>query len=246
MPLGGCVGVEAVAGIFGGGGAGDVRVVQRSHDLDGRSLAVVAAVDPETKRRHPGLGPALEALLALRFARHVEGAAVVPPEEVTGWQREHAYWETAPPGRVAEGLGVDRVVRVEVSEFRTRQEGNAWVLEGVLNAAVQVYEAEGTAGAAGLGDPDRPVFLERVTVRFPEDSPVGLATLGDSGDPGPGGAATQSGPDEAAVKKNLLAAWLRRVGPIFYDQKEAQKRDRRRERERADAGPPSRSAEGAA
>ena len=261
--LGGCVAVEAVAGALGGGPAEEAPVQMRYAGLEGRTVAVVASLDPALARRHPDLGPALAGLLADRFARHVPGALVLPPEEALAWQQAHPFWESVPPSRVTAGLGVQRLVRVEVAAWRTTQAGNAAVLEGRLDAAVQVYEAAPTpapgsgsnapgsdasgggasgggtsgggtsgGGASGGGtsggDPDRPVFLERVSVRFPEDSELGLPTLGDSGDPGPNGVATPSGPDQVAVGRRLLLSWVRRAGPLFYDQQEARERDRRR------------------
>ena len=227
--------VEALAGAFGTGPGEEAPVEMKYAGLEGRRVAVVASLDPALARRNPDLGPALAALLADRFARHVPGARVLPPEEVAAWQRTHPWWESVPAGRVTAGLGVERLVRVEVSTWRTTQGGNANVLEGQLDTAVQVYEDDAAAppGGQGVGDPDRPVFLERVSVRFPEDSEMGLPTLGDSGDPGPEGIATPGGPDRAGVGRQLLATWIRRAGPLFYDQEEAEERDRERAQQRA-------------
>ena len=230
--LSGCVAIEAVAGVFGGAEPEEAPVEMRYPGLQGRRVAVVAALDPALARRFPDLGPALEALLADRFARHVAGAQVVPPADVADWRRHNPYWETVPPGRVTDKLAVERLVRVEVADFRTRQAGNANILEGLLDTAVQVYEAVPPGEARPGIDPDRPVFAGRVSVRFPEDSELGIPRLGDSGDPGPGGIATPGGPDESAVARQLLATWIRRTGPLFYDQEEARKRDERRAKER--------------
>ncbi len=228
--LPGCVLVEAIAGAFGGGEDAEAPVVQRYFGLDGKRVAVVAAIDPQLAREQPELGAALEALLADRFARHVPAAGVLPPAEVAAWRLKHPWWESVPPGRVTDGLGVERLVRVEVSAFRTNRSGNANILDGLLDTAVQVYEG----GSGSAPDPDRPVFLDRVRVSFPEDSELGIPVLGDSGDPGPNGIATPGGPDVSAVVRQLLATWIRRTGPLFYDQDEARERDERRAKERAD------------
>ena len=233
--LPGCVLAEAIAGALGGGEDAEAPVVQRYFGLDGKRVGVVAAIDPRLAREQPELGAALETLLADRFARHVPAAGVLPPAEVAAWRLKHPWWESVPPGRVTDGLGVERLVRVEVSAFRTNRSGNANVLDGLLDTAVQVYELDGRAGPAGAADPDRPVFLDRVRVSFPDDSELGIPVLGDSGDPGPNGIATPGGPDAAAVVQQLLATWIRRAGPLFYDQDEARKRDERRAKERADA-----------
>lgn len=233
----GCVAIEAVAGIFGPRPNNGPVVEMRYAGLENQRVAVVASIDPALARQQPELGLALEALLADRLARHVPGIGVLPPEQTRDWLTANPWWETIPPGGVTRGLGVQRLVRIEVAGFRTRQNGNAAVLEGSLDTALQVYALPGTGGDAigsfGNGDPDRPVFADRVVVRHPDDSELGIPNVQPSSDPGFEGVSTPSGPDEAAIARTLLASWIRRAGPIFYDQEAAQERDRERAKEKA-------------
>ena len=157
MPLGGC----AIASLIGA--MAQEHEYQKLLDmppqydgLENKRVAVLVDADLSTQYQHPLLVDKVTGGVTMRLARDVPGAKLVPPNIVVQWQYNTPQWNAMPMGQVAETLQVDRIVYIEIFEFRLNPPGNSYLWEGVCQATVGVIERDGIA-------PDS--FVETMTVR---------------------------------------------------------------------------------
>jgi len=124
---------------------------------------------------------------------HIEGDAV------TDYLANTPQWVAWPRSRLADELGeegVDRVVLIEVNEFRTNEPGNEYLWNGVAWATVSVIER----GADGS---DAEAFRKEIRVTFPDASGYGPEEISKQG-----------------VASTLLKRLVDRVGWLFYEHDE--------------------------
>jgi len=161
-------------------------------DLEGRTIAVVVDTDLATRHQFPTLVPSLSQGIALQLQKHVEGTRFVHPQDVQKWQYRTPQWNALPPGEIAEQLGVERVVYIDVYEFRLNPPGNSWQWEGVAAANVGVVEQDGI-----LTD----VFADeyQVSATFPNVSYV-----------------TREAATAGQISYGLLDTFIDRIAYLFY------------------------------
>lgn len=170
-----------------------VEVLPQYSDLENRSIAVVVDADLATLYEYPDLVAAVTEGVAGRIQRDVPGARVVHPRAVLTWQFSTPQWNALPYGQLAEALEVERVVFIDIFEYRLNPPGNRWEWEGVCAANVGIIERDGFA-------PD--TFAETFTVvgRFPS-----LRVL------------TREEADERAIETALLAEFIKETSWLFHE-----------------------------
>lgn len=97
-----------------------------------------------------------------------------PPASYVRYMRDHPQMSSQPISDIAPRLGVQRLIYIEVHEFRTRSQLTVELFRGEANASLQIVEVD----AAGAG---KVAFSEDdLHVVFPRSSPVeGEFGLGD-------------------------------------------------------------------
>lgn len=175
------------------GGERDVRIPARYLGLANKRVAVLVAAHEYILFQNPQADRAVCQELTTRIAANVQGVSVMDPDQIIEFQRKNPHWTTIPHGRLVKSLDVDRIVMVDLSEYRTNEPGNAYVWKGVLEAKVGVLEAESD-------DPDVLVFREHISVQYPENSNVGLVNT-----------------NEPTIEMGMLRTFGRDGGGLFYD-----------------------------
>jgi hypothetical protein len=175
-----------------------VPVEAQYTQLGQRRVAVLVSADDQTLFRFPRSTFRIAEAVSRGIATHVEGATVSLPGEVDQFQRNNPYWITTRPGRLIDQLGVDRLVVIDLSEYRTNDPGNANVWRGVIEGVVSVYQADGE-------DPDNRSFEQTVRAEYPRDSQFGK--IKDH--------ATQE-----SIEAATLSLFALRAGGLFYDYEE--------------------------
>lgn len=164
--------------------------------LIGQKVAVLVQTSETTQFRFPESKRAVTNAMTRSIAQNVEGVTVVPADTALAYQKQNPYWPAVPPSRLLDGLGVDRLIVVDVEEYRTQEPGNQYLWRGVIDALVAVYEAEAP-------DPDDKSFEQRVRAEWPEGTTVGL-TEGD----------------DATIQTAALAKFTTRGAGLFFDYEE--------------------------
>jgi hypothetical protein len=129
--------------------------------LTGKSFAVIVAADRILMAEHPRLQSEVTTIVSMRLREHSGATGFVPPESLMKFQVDTPRWKAMSAKDLAEELGVERLVYVELTDFRLREAGNAYLWSGRASANVSVLEADGSID-------DEFIFRKSVAVDFPD------------------------------------------------------------------------------
>lgn len=179
--------------------------VLAEYDLSGKSVAVVVDADMVTLYEFPDLVAHISSGVAARIQNNVDEVRVLDPRVVLSWQYNTPQWSALPYGDVAEELNVDRVVYINIYEYRLHPPGNRWEWEGVCAADVGIIER-------GSFAPDS--FADQFTVvgRFPTIRGVG-----------------RDAANAEQIEVGVLAEFIKRTAWLFHDHLEPKYPDKYRE-----------------
>jgi len=170
-----------------------IEVLAEYEGLENRTVAVVVHADAATLYEFPSVAQTVASNVAFRLQTNVRGISILPPASVATWQYQTPAWSTLPYGQIADELNVDRVVLIDLYEYRLNPPGNMYLWEGVAAANVGVIERNGL-------DPDSFAMTFDVRERFPKKEGIGResATAGD-------------------IQTGLLTKFVQRCAYLFYD-----------------------------
>jgi hypothetical protein len=163
----------AVAGCTTGGAKPmNVREVGAQYGgLIDQRVAVVVHAASEALEIDPHLPFKIAARTSARLQQMVPGVQVTSVEDVAAWMKEHggaSYTNQA----ALEALDVDRLVVIDVAEYRLHPEGDETVWFGVCEADIGVLERETAAAGVYAASytmrseyPEQPAPKERATPR---------------------------------------------------------------------------------
>ncbi len=140
------------------------KTVKAEYDgLREKSYGVIVTGDRVLQGSYPTLLPRLQARITDRLADpNLTGVkGVVPPVLMLEFQLTNSTWSTWNYEKVANELGVERLIIVEMYEYRLNEPGNSYTWEGVATARVNVVEADGPM-------PTEFSFTKDVSVRYPD------------------------------------------------------------------------------
>lgn len=162
--LGGCTAVGFVGAMIEEKRRHSTRPIDAEYEgLRGKTFAIVVSADRSVQAEHPGLVPRLATQITDRLSSDEVGAlGVVPAARVLQYQYENPRWAALAPIELARTFGVERLVMVEVQEYRLNDPGNQYLWEGVAAAQVSVLEADAPF-------PDEYAYQQARRVDFPDD-----------------------------------------------------------------------------
>jgi hypothetical protein len=160
--------------------------------IDGHSYAVIIALDRVVEADNPGITTRLTQLIDQSLRANTQATAHIPSGRLLSTLYADPSWKALPRGELGEKLGVERLVVVEVVEYRLHEPGNRYTWDGVASGIVEVYEVDGPL-------PDDPMFERPIAVAFPDRS----------------GLLEEEIP-EAAVTSELSRRFAERISWLFY------------------------------
>jgi hypothetical protein len=201
--LPGCV----IAGLASAIGANiekekEVEVLAKYRGLENRSVAVLAHTMMGTAYEFPTAIPNIVGNVANNIQQRVQGSRVLDPRHTVAWMHQHPGWPTMPLADLTNELDVDRVVVIDVYEYRLNPEGNAFLWDGVAAANVGVAERDGI-------DPDSYAEELQVISKFPDMEGIGREAAG-----------------AREVELGLQKTFVDEVAYLFYDHIEKKYPDR--------------------
>lgn len=175
IAAGGC---QTIGAVFGGMAANNEKssikdVTPRYDGLRGKSFAVVVAADRVIQADYPSVVGDLTLTISRRLAdakNDVGASGYVPGDKVLGYQYNNPRWVAMTPEELARGLGVQRLVFIDLQEYRLNDPGNQYLWAGVAAGTVRVVEADGKT-------PGVFIFQEPVRVQFPDKDGYGPGQL---------------------------------------------------------------------
>jgi len=169
-----------------------IEVLPQYDGLSGKTVGVIVDADMATLYEFPDLVTKITSGVTLRIARDVPDVQLISPDAVIGWQWRTPQWNALPYGEMAHSLNVDRVVLIDLYEYRLHPPGNRWLWEGACAANVSIIERDGF-------DPD--VFADTFNVvsNFPTIKGV-----------------DRSAAAPAQIETGLLADFIKRTAWLFH------------------------------
>jgi hypothetical protein len=164
-------------------------------DLTNRSVAVVVSMSDYAQFNHPEAKQAITDEMVRRIKANVPGVTVTSPSEVLQWQQDNPYWATRPPSMLINQLKVERLILVEIGEYRTHEPGDKHVLRGVISASINIVEAE-------ADDPDNFGASFSKNTMYPEPNESKIGRVGD---------------DEAVIEVRTQIRFCESAAGLFYD-----------------------------
>ncbi len=197
LMTGGC----AIATLIGGMARsaerfGDHEVLAEYTGLQGKAFAAVCTADRVIEASEPGLSARITQRVNDRLMINAGASHGIPSRDLLGVLYNKPQWNAMPPGEVAELLGVQRLVWIEITHYRLSEPGNRHVWDGLCQGTVTVYSTES-------GIPDEPVYEQIIQVRFP-DSPGYI----------------EADIPAAAIATELANRFVNRAAWLFYDHRE--------------------------
>lgn len=170
------VGVLLLVGCETPGARKPIDVEASYLGLNNRSVAVLVSTSDHIDFKHPDARRLITEEIARRIMINVPGVKVTDPTQIIAWQAkdENRYWAARPPSAMVRHFAVDRLVLVEIGEYRTHDPGDKYVLRGIVSATVNIYEAE-------TGNPDNPsaMFPKNVMYPGPKESKIGRVGISE-------------------------------------------------------------------
>lgn len=175
------------------------QVKAQYEGLSGKTFAVIVVSDRGIEADFPGVTAEITARINDRLsdpANAVGATGHIESKALLRYLFNHPDASTKPGGKLAEELGVDRIVRVDLFEFRINDPGNQYLWDGVAAASVGVIERDSIT-------PDEYAFRSAQRVTFPDKSGVTATDLAGQ-----------------VVMSALVKRLTDRVSWLFYDHKE--------------------------
>ncbi len=190
---GGCF-VANLAGAIGGEIERNkkIEVLAEYEGLENKSVAVIVHADAATLYEFPSVAQTVSGNVAFRIQQNVRGVSILPPAAVAQWQYQTPAWSTLPYGQIADELNVDRVVLIDMYEYRLNPPGNMYLWEGVAAANVGVIERNGL-------DPDSFAATFDIRVRFPNQEGIGRESA-----------------SSADIQTGVLTKFVQKCAWLFY------------------------------
>ncbi|MEX2671462.1 MAG: hypothetical protein WD294_05060 [Phycisphaeraceae bacterium] len=145
----------------------EVKVPAEYLELENQRVAVLVDADLSVVFEHPLAQLEVATILSERLTDHVPGVTVRNPREIITFQQRNLYWNTSSYADLMERLEVDRLVVVELVDYRLHEPGNVNIWRGLMTANIGVTEVEAP-------NPNDLVYATTVSVEYPPDSEVGL------------------------------------------------------------------------
>ena len=169
-----------------------IEVMPKYTGLENHTVAVVVEADYVTTFERPALVQTVASGVTFRIARWVPNVQVLDPMVVLNWQFSKPQWNTLPYGEIAAQLNVDRVVFVEILEYRLNPPGNQWLWEGIGVARIGIIERGGL-------DPDTFSDIYDVSAKYPDVDGV-----------------TRENATQTQIETGLLYEFVQRTGWLFH------------------------------
>ena len=142
---------------------GSTIIAAEYEGLRDNSFAVVVFADRSIQGVHPQLVTRVSQLVTQRLAntQNTGASGFVPAPLILEFQLTTPSWTSWTYDQLAEEFGVDRLIVVDIFEFRLNQPGNQYVWDGLASARIGVVESESAL-------PDDFVYSKQIRVGYPD------------------------------------------------------------------------------
>jgi hypothetical protein len=164
--------------------------------LDNRSAVIVVYVPDSIVNDYPQAALEITEFFRVELLKGVPTVRLVSTQRVIDWQR-NIDWIKLSDNEIGRHFGTDRVIRIELVNYQTKEPGIQGYVKGRINTNVRVTET-------GAGDSGKIVWERRgVTAEWPTDSHLEMLRV-----------------NETLARQRTLAAYGLTLAQVFYDHQE--------------------------
>ena len=135
-----------------------------------KTFAVVVMADRIIQSDQPEAVAKLTFDISERLRAESGAIGYIAAPAVLQFQFNNPRWVVMNYGELAKALNVQRLVVIDLNEYRLNEPGNKYLWAGVASGTISVIEADGPL-------PDEPIYRKQVKVRFPDKDGFGPADL---------------------------------------------------------------------
>ncbi|MDA0803082.1 MAG: hypothetical protein O2819_04930 [Planctomycetota bacterium] len=121
----------------------DIEILAQYRGLENKTVAILFHADMAVQYEHPTAVANMAINMAVKLQAQVSGIRVLNQRTALQWMHLNPSWPMMPYSVIAEELDVERIVVVDLFEFRLTPPGNRWIWDGVAAANVGVVESDG-------------------------------------------------------------------------------------------------------
>ena len=165
--------------------------------IEGKSFAVVCSASRVIEAEHPGITARINQRVNDRLIQNANPSYAIPSNDLLTVLYNTPQWPAMTREDIANMLGVERLIVIEIVEYTLNEPGNQYVWAGAVAGVVSVYESDSAL-------PNDPIFERAISITFPDST-------GYMRDDIP----------EAAVTAELSNRFINRAAWLFYEHEEA-------------------------
>lgn len=163
----GCAGGALIGGMMQSYRESTTRTIEAEYlGLQGKTFAVVVSAPRLVEADFPGVSYEIARRMSQRLAEFAGASGFIPPDELQSYLYNNPAWPSKPLGELAEELGVERIVYVDLYDYHLNDTGNSYLWNGVAAGTLAVVESDSQF-------PDDYAFDRSIRVTFPDGDGYG-------------------------------------------------------------------------
>lgn len=163
--------------------------------LEDKNVAIVIYAPPSVHYEYPLARRRLMIRLAAELRERIDGASVVEPLRVLGYQDQNVNWDRLPRPELGRKFDADRLLYISLREYSLRERGSVNLYRGRLVAEAKVYDCT-------AADEGKLWQMEDLRVSFPKESEAGVPSA-----------------DQRRVAAAVETLFVHKLVRSFYDHK---------------------------
>ena len=164
--------------------------------IEGKSFTVVCSASRVIEAEHPGITARITQRVNDRLIQNANPAYAIPSNDLLTVLYNTPQWPAMTREDLAKLFGVERLIVIELIDYRLHEPGNQYLWDGAAAGVVSVFESD-----SGL--PNDPIFEKSISIQFPDSSGY-----------------TRNDLPEAAVTAELSNRFVNRAAWLFYEHEE--------------------------
>jgi len=164
--------------------------------IEGKSFAVVTLASRPIEAEHPGLTSRITQRVNDRLIQNANPAYAIPSRDLLAVLFNTPTWRVMTREDLADLLGVERLIVIEIIDYRLHEPGNRHLWDGRVAGIVSVYESDSAL-------PNDPIYEQSLSIVFPDSSGYLRTDI-----------------PETAVTTELSNRFINRAAWLFYEHEE--------------------------
>lgn len=164
--------------------------------LSNKSFAVVCTMSRSLEAGNPGLSSRITQRVNDRLIQNANASHAIPSRDLLQVLYNTPHWPAMTREELANMLGVERLLVIEIIDYRLNEPGNRHLWDGRIAGVVSVYESDSAL-------PNDPIYEKALAITFPDSTGY-----------------LRSDIPEAAVTTELSNRFINRASWLFYEHDE--------------------------